>query len=140
MSVTSGESLASTGMPGSVLRRTAVTTSAAETGSHANTCPRSSTFGQEMLTSMAATSATWRSLDASSGVLVDGAAGDRDDARAPRCPQPREVLARGSASMPGPCRPIELSMPLGVSAMRGVGRPDARVEHDALGDDRADRR
>ena len=26
--------------------------------------------------------------------------------------------------MPGPCRPIELSMPLGVSAIRGVGRPD----------------
>ena len=25
--------------------------------------------------------------------------------------------------MPGPCKPIELSMPLGVSAMRGVGRP-----------------
>ena len=26
--------------------------------------------------------------------------------------------------MPGPCRPIELSMPLGVSAIRGVGRPE----------------
>ena len=25
--------------------------------------------------------------------------------------------------MPGPCRPIELSMPLGVSAILGVGRP-----------------
>ena len=25
--------------------------------------------------------------------------------------------------MPGPCSPIELSMPLGVSAIRGVGRP-----------------
>ena len=40
--------------------------------------------------------------------------------------------------MPGPCRPIELSMPLGVSAMRGVGRPERGVEHDALGDDGAD--
>src|SRR4051812_21613885 len=29
-----------------------------------------------------------------------------------------------NALMPGPCRPIELSMPLGVSAMRGVARPD----------------
>ena len=28
-----------------------------------------------------------------------------------------------NASMPGPCKPIELSMPLGVSAIRGVGRP-----------------
>ncbi|CAB4703037.1 unannotated protein [freshwater metagenome] len=27
-------------------------------------------------------------------------------------------------SMPGPCNPIELSMPLGVSAIRGVGRPN----------------
>ena len=26
--------------------------------------------------------------------------------------------------MPGPCRPIELSMPLAVSAIRGVARPD----------------
>ena len=25
--------------------------------------------------------------------------------------------------MPGPCKPIELSMPLGVSAIRGVIRP-----------------
>ena len=28
-----------------------------------------------------------------------------------------------NASTPGFCRPIELSMPLGVSAIRGVGRP-----------------
>ena len=28
-----------------------------------------------------------------------------------------------NASIPGPCRPIELSIPEGVSAMRGVGRP-----------------
>ena len=27
------------------------------------------------------------------------------------------------ASIPGPCKPIELSMPLGVSAIRGVGLP-----------------
>ncbi len=27
------------------------------------------------------------------------------------------------ASIPGPCSPIELSMPLGVSDMRGVARP-----------------
>src|SRR5947209_17391684 len=28
-----------------------------------------------------------------------------------------------NASIPGPCSPIELSIPLGVSAIRGVGRP-----------------
>ena len=27
-------------------------------------------------------------------------------------------------SMPGPCKPMELSMPLGVSAIRGVARPE----------------
>ena len=27
------------------------------------------------------------------------------------------------ASIPGPCKPIELSIPLGVSAIRGVARP-----------------
>ena len=26
--------------------------------------------------------------------------------------------------MPGPCNPIELSIPLGVSAIRGVARPE----------------
>lgn len=31
-------------------------------------------------------------------------------------------LAR-KASIPGPCKPMELSIPLGVSAIRGVGRP-----------------
>ena len=31
-------------------------------------------------------------------------------------------LAR-KASIPGPCKPIELSIPDGVSAIRGVGRP-----------------
>ena len=29
-----------------------------------------------------------------------------------------------NVSIPGPCNPIELSMPLGVSAILGVGRPD----------------
>src|SRR3954452_12246754 len=28
-----------------------------------------------------------------------------------------------NASIPGPCNPMELSIPLGVSAIRGVGRP-----------------
>ena len=28
-----------------------------------------------------------------------------------------------NASIPGPCKPMELSIPLGVSAIRGVARP-----------------
>ena len=44
-----------------------------------------------------------------------------------------------NASMPGPCSPMELSIPLGVSAMRGVGRPERGCSMIALGDDGADR-
>ena len=44
------------------------------------------------------------------------------------------------ASMPGPCRPIELSMPLGVSAIRGVGRPDRGCSMIDLVTTRAERR
>jgi hypothetical protein len=38
-------------MPGAVFLRTASTTALAARGSQAKTCPRSSTFGQEMFTS-----------------------------------------------------------------------------------------
>ena len=44
-------------------------------------------------------------------------------ARAPRSASQARSFSTNS-SMPGPCRPIELSIPLGVSAMRGVARPD----------------
>ena len=43
--------------------------------------------------------------------------------RMPRSRSQRRSLAMNS-STPGPCRPIELSIPDGVSAMRGVGRPE----------------
>ena len=60
MSVTSGESFAKTGTPGVEDRRTECNTSAAAAGSQANTWPRSSTLGQEMLTSIAETPSTRR--------------------------------------------------------------------------------
>ena len=65
MSVTSGDSLTITGTPGVVARRTAATTPAAATGSHAKTWPRLSTFGHEMLTSTALTPSELRSRCAS---------------------------------------------------------------------------
>ncbi len=40
--------------------------------------------------------------------------------------------------MPGPCRPIELSIPLGVSAMRGRGAAEPGVAHHRFGDDGAE--
>ena len=53
MSVTSGDSLASTGIPAGTSARTAASTREAASGSQANTSPRLSTFGQEMFTSTA---------------------------------------------------------------------------------------
>ena len=106
----------------STCRRTAWTTCAAASGLHAKTCPRSSTFGQEMFTSMASKPETylsfWAIFTYSSTLLpaIDTMM------RAPRCSsQARSVSI--NASRPGPWRPMELSMPLGVSAIRGVGRP-----------------
>ena len=62
MSVTSGLSLANTGTPVGAERLTAWMTAPAIRGSQAKTCPRSSTLGQEMLTSIIASPARPRSL------------------------------------------------------------------------------
>ena len=125
MSVTSGESFAKTGTPGRCWRRTAATTSAAARGSQAKTWPRSSTLGQVMLTSTIARPGAAAQPVGELGVLVDAAAGDRHDGAGAALGQPRQVACSRKASMPGPCSPIELSIPLGVSAIRGVARPDA---------------
>ena len=55
MSVTSGESFASNGIPGLTFLRTTETTSAADSVLQAKTKPRFATFGQEILISIAAT-------------------------------------------------------------------------------------
>ena len=72
---------------------------------------------------MAATSGTWRSFWASLTYSSTLPPAIETTARAPRSASQARSLSR-KASMPGPCSPIELSMPLGVSAMRGVGRPE----------------
>ena len=120
MSVTSGDSFAKTGTL--ELRRTADTTAAADAGWQAKTWPRSSTFGQLMLTSMSATPSTSRSAWASSVYSCTELPAIDTTGRAPRSSSHGRSLAR-KASIPGPCRPIELSIPLAVSAIRGVGRP-----------------
>ena len=79
MSVTSGDSLAKTGTPGALLRRTPSTTGALDTGSQAKTRPRSSTLGQEMLTSIAVTADECRSFCASRVYSSAVPPGDRDD-------------------------------------------------------------
>ena len=123
MSVTSGDSLARTGTADWVARRTAWTTVAAATGSHAKTWPRSSTLGQEMLTSMAEMPSTARSRVASRTYSSTLPPAMDTTARAPRWRSQARSFST-NASTPGPWRPIELSMPLGVSAIRGVARPD----------------
>ena len=53
--------------------------------------------------------------------------------------QPARSFAM-NASTPGFCRPIELSMPLAVSAIARAGVAGPRLERDALGHDRAEAR
>ena len=98
-------------------------TAADAAGSQANTWPRCSTLGQEMLTSMAVTPAASDSRAASSAYSATVPPAMDTTARAPRDSSQGRSRCRNE-SMPGPCRPIELSIPLGVSAIRGVGRPD----------------
>src|ERR1700756_5873493 len=62
MSVTSGDSLAKTGMSYLALPRTAAITLPARCGSSANGCPASSALGQDRLTSTAVTPAVSESL------------------------------------------------------------------------------
>ena len=105
------------------MRRTAPITRDDAMASQANTWPRLSTFGQEMFTSSIATAGCPDSFWASSTYSSVCPPAMDTTTRAPwSCSQARSLAM--NSSIPGPCRPIELSMPLGVSAMRGVGRPE----------------
>src|SRR5690242_11622759 len=75
-----------------------------------------------MLTSTAVTPEASDSRAASSAYSSTLPPAIDTTARAPRDSSQGRSRCR-NASMPGPCRPIELSMPLGVSAIRGAGRP-----------------
>ena len=96
-------------------------------GSQAKTRPRLATLGQEMLTSTP-TTASKASLAAQRRprrrrTRRSCCRRSRPATRAPACLSQARSLST-NASMPGPCRPIELSIPAGVSAIRGVPRPD----------------
>ncbi len=123
MSVTSGESLARTGTRPATTSATPATTCADDTGSHAKTRPRFATFGHEMFTSTAPTPGSPASRAASSANSSASLPAIETTAVAPASRSHGRSCAR-NASMPGPCRPIELSIPDGVSAIRGVGRPE----------------
>ena len=126
MSVTSGVSLAKIGVPEGSRSRTIRTTRSEDTGSHAKTRPRLATFGQEMLTSTPTTAPNAGLLASRSATSPNSSAvlpAIETSTRAPtEASQARSFSTK--ASMPGPWRPIELSMPDAVSAIRGVPRPE----------------
>src|SRR6266851_3766457 len=122
MSVTSGDSFANTGMSYLALLRTAAITLPARCGSSANGCPASSALGQERLTSMAVTPAVSDSRPASPAYSRMVWPAIETTTRAPRDSSHGRSRCR-NASTPGPCRPTEFSMPLGVSVSRGAGLP-----------------
>ena len=125
MSVTSGVSFAKIGVPRGSRSRTSRTTRSEETGSHAKTSPRLATLGHEMFTSTPTTApyagllASRSATSANSSAVVPAI---ETRALAPTDPSQARSLST-NASMPGPWRPIELSIPEAVSAMRGVPRP-----------------
>ena len=84
--------------------------------------PRFSTFGQEIFTSSAdipATPRSRRARDANSSAVSPAI----ETMTRAFCSTNHARSFVKNASIPGPCSPIELSIPLGVSAMRGVARP-----------------
>ena len=121
-SVTSGDNLAIIGNSPPIVLRTPSITRLDASGSQAKTNPLFSTLGQEILTSMALMPETERNLRAKVEYSSTVSPAIEMMIRAFCSTRKGTSLAR-KASIPGPCRPIELSIPLGVSAMRGVARP-----------------
>ena len=122
ISVTSGESLAIIGRSPPMVRRTPSITVCADSRWQAKTMPRFSTLGQEIFTSSAEIPATPRRRRAKEANSSAVSPAMETMTRAFCSTNQAKSLAK-KASMPGPCRPIELSIPLGVSAIRGVARP-----------------
>ena len=121
-SVTSGDNFAMIGSSPPIVLRTPSMTRLDASGSHAKTSPRFSTFGQEILTSIALMPDTERSFRARVEYSSTVSPAIETITRAFCSTRYGTSFAR-KASIPGPCKPIEFSIPLGVSAIRGVGRP-----------------
>src|SRR5260221_3786924 len=122
MSVTSGDSLANTGMSYRVRALTAAITAPASVASQANTWPRCSTFGHEMLTSSAVTPAASDNRAASSAYSSTVLRSIDRTALSPR--ESSHGRARSKkAFIPRPCNHIDLRKPLLLSATHRLGRP-----------------
>ena len=122
MSVTSGDSLAKTGMSYRADPRTAATTAPAAAASSANGRPAAAASGQPRFTSIAVTPAESDSREESSPYSRLVCPATDTNARAPRDSSHGRSRWR-KPSRPGPCRPTEESRPLGVSAILGAGLP-----------------
>ena len=122
ISVTSGESFAMIGNSPPMVRLTPSITFLDASGSHAKTSPRFSTLGQEIFTSMALIPDTERNFRASVAYSSIVSPAIETIMRA-FCSTNQGISFSINVSIPGPCRPIELSIPLGVSAIRGVALP-----------------
>ena len=98
-----------------------------------------STFGQETLSSSAATSS--RSANAATSVadLLAGEAHDVDDQRDRQLGELRQVVRRGSRARPLFGSPIELIMPAGELPQPRRRVALARLERDGLGDEGGER-
>jgi len=123
ISVTSGESFTMIGSSPPTFLLTDSTTDFEATGSQAKTIPRFSTFGQEILTSIPlipATPLNFRASDAYSSIVSP----EIETITRAFFAISQGISSARNWSIPGPCNPIELSIPLGVSAIRGVARPD----------------
>ena len=121
-SVTSGDNLAIIGSSPPIVLRTPSITLREASGSHAKTKPRFSTLGHEIFTSMALIPETERIFRARVEYSSTVSPAIETITRA-FCSTKYGTSLLRKASIPGPCRPMELSIPLGVSAIRGVGRP-----------------
>ena len=120
--VTSGDSFAMMGSSPPIVFRTPSITRLEASGSQAKTKPRFSTLGQEILTSSALIPDADLILRASVEYSSIVSPAMETTTRAFCSSSHGRSFAR-KASIPGPCSPMELSIPDGVSAIRGVGRP-----------------
>ena len=97
-------------------------TATAVSGWQAKTCPRFSTLGHEIFTSTALIPETARNLRDKTPYSSTVSPAIETIIFA-FCSTSHGMSFSRNVSIPGPCKPIELSIPLGVSAIRGVARP-----------------
>src|SRR3989304_343079 len=129
MSVTLGLSLGITGRR--VPARTISVTRAAKSGSQPNSMPPSLTFGQEMLISMPLTPSTSFRMRASSPYSSSVLPQILTRMAGPR-PRSSGNFPSMNRLTPISCSPMALSIPEGVSQMRGGGQPGRGFRYSPL--------